>query len=116
MKSRLLPGVCLILLLAGCGKKQEVANPTAAPGGDSATATAPAAGQTGAAGAPTTDSAAVLTPLTQALRKYYFEHRQVPPTFEEFATAAGIQVPPAPAGKKFAINRKSLEIVLVDNR
>jgi hypothetical protein len=116
MNSRLLLGVCLMFLLVSCSKKHEAPGPAAAPGAESAPGTAtPTPATPGASAAGETGNAsAALVPLTQALRKYYFEHRQVPPTFEEFATVARVQVPPAPPGKKFAIERKTLEVVLVD--
>jgi predicted small lipoprotein YifL len=90
-----------IFFAAGCGKKP--AAQTVAP-----TATAPAT-----ADAPA-DMSAVLAQLTQDLRKYSFEHRHVPASFSEL-TAAGIRgpIPVAPAGKQFAIDAKTMQVVLV---
>ena len=90
-----------ILLAAGCGKKP--AAQTAAPN-----AAAPATADAAA------DMSAVLAQLTQDLRKYSFEHRHVPASFSEL-TAAGIQgpIPVAPAGKRFAIDAKTMQVVLV---
>ena len=53
--------------------------------------------------------------LTEALRQYYFTKRNVPTNFDEFVSVAGLkQVPQPPPGKKFAINRRQIEVVVVN--
>jgi hypothetical protein len=56
----------------------------------------------------------VLADLTQALRKYSFEHRQVPKSFAEVVAAGYVtSMPQPPPGKKFEIDRKTAQVVLV---
>jgi hypothetical protein len=58
---------------------------------------------------------AVLGQLTQALRKFSFEHRHAPGSFSEFVAAASLEpIPTAPAGKKFAIDPKAVQVILVN--
>jgi hypothetical protein len=57
---------------------------------------------------------AVLAEMTQAVRRYAAETKKVPATLEEIAAAGYLpQVPAAPAGHKFAIDRK-LQVYLTD--
>jgi hypothetical protein len=49
------------------------------------------------------DVNATLAQLSLELRKYVVRTRSVPKTFEEFAAKSRVQVPPAPAGKKYEI-------------
>jgi hypothetical protein len=117
----------IAVLLSGCGK----------PAGTSSTRTAPEAARGQSAsnlsetGAPLTANpvanpvantetaedklAASLAELTQALRKYSAEKQRVPKTFDELVANGYVkQVPPAPAGKKFAVDGKRLQVVLVN--
>ena len=56
----------------------------------------------------------VLANLTQALRKYSFEHRQVPKTFAEVIAAGYVTaMPQPPVGRKFEIDRKAVQVILV---
>ena len=56
--------------------------------------------------------AAVLNELTQAVRKFGVEQRRVPKSLEEVAARGYLSsVPPAPAGKKFVID-KNLQVRL----
>jgi competence protein ComGC len=58
---------------------------------------------------------AALAELTQALRKYSFEHQRVPKTVDEMVAAGYLKnMPQAPQGKKFAIDAKTVQIVLVN--
>ena len=58
--------------------------------------------------------AAALGELTQALRKYSFEHHRLPKTFNEVVAAGYVNnVPQAPPGKKFEIDPKTVQVVLV---
>jgi hypothetical protein len=127
-------GCGLTLLLAACQKKSQVSNTPVSTSetavNDSRAAPTHAAPQ-GPAAAPATqpqastpvqpvvvdpsaDSAAVLAQLTQALRKFSFEHRRVPKSFSEVAAAGYVSgMPQAPPGKQFAVNVKRVEVVLV---
>ena len=94
-----------LLLAFGCGKKDESAGAAT-----SAVSTAPSASvQPGKA-----DMEAALRELTQAVRKYSVERRQVPKTFSEVVAAGYVQhLPTAPPGKKFEIDPKTRQVVLV---
>jgi hypothetical protein len=57
---------------------------------------------------------AALEQLTQALRKYSFERRRLPKTLGEVVTAGYVtEIPQAPPGQVFAINPKTMQVVLV---
>ena len=51
--------------------------------------------------------------LDGALLDWRFSHQRKPGTFAEFAASSGIAIPPAPAGKKYAL-ATSGHIILVD--
>ena len=58
--------------------------------------------------------AAALAELTQALRKYSFEHQRLPKSFSEVVAAGYVKdMPPAPAGRRFEIDPKTVQVVLV---
>ena len=58
---------------------------------------------------------AALGELTQALRKYSFEHQRLPKTFSEVVAAGYVKnMPQAPRGKKFVIDEKTVQVVLVN--
>jgi hypothetical protein len=111
-----LSAVGLITLSGGCSKKAE------------ANAPAPAAtNQTQADGAPIgppempapqvqpgTPPPTVSDPaeLNRELRKWILRNRRTPKDFNDFASTAGIQVPPPPEGKRYAID-KTMHVVLV---
>ena len=61
--------------------------------------------------ADTGDINATLNQLSLELRKYVVGTRSVPKDFEEFVAKSHVQVPAAPAGKKYAI--KDQVVVLV---
>ena len=128
-------GLCLMLVLgtaifvAGCGKGKnaEPAATTAAPlsatqeNTSSPTAPSPAAANPVADPQPPpavviTDNAGapVLQQLNRALIQFKFRNHRVPSSFEDFADNGNIQVPPPPAGKKYAIDGRGI-IVLVDS-
>jgi hypothetical protein len=96
---------CLLIvstLQAGCGK-------SSAPQA-SAPASEHPASPTAASDA---DMANVLAELSQAVRKYSVEKRQVPATLGEVAAAGYIQnVPQPPPGKSFAIDQKNVKVIL----
>ena len=66
-------------------------------------------------GKPEADLNAALGELTQALRKYSFEHQRLPKTFSEVVAAGYVKnMPQAPRGKKFEIDAKTVQVVLVN--
>ena len=109
---------CWLTLWIGCGKQP---SPSPSPPEPTTPKTAPAADLSGtvprvapAAGAPADEAqiAALLNELSQAVRKYGAEQQRVPKTLEELVANGYLsRVPPAPAGKKFAIN-KNLQVYL----
>jgi hypothetical protein len=113
-----------IILTAGCSKHQptSAANPAtnAVESGASveASATPPSHGP-GTTVAPavaavvpdTGDSKATLEALSLELRKYVVRTRSAPKTFEEFAAKSHLQAPPAPPGKKYAIQNQAVILV-----
>jgi len=126
----------LVFLLACCGKSPETSPPApvsttrpaqggktdGAPGmeqpaaadGSEKSDSASAAASVARSGASDAELAAALGELTQALRKYSFEHRRLPKTFSEVVAAGYVkEMPPAPPGKKFAIDPKTVQVVLV---
>ena len=52
-----------------------------------------------------------LSALSLELRKYVARTRKVPKTFEEFQTQSNLQTPPAPPGKKYAIQNQAIVLV-----
>jgi hypothetical protein len=117
MPTRLLL-IGLLAAAAGCGRKAATPTPEAATATD--TNTPPAAvteGSTAVRPSPNDDQAqlaAVLAELTQVVRKYSVEQRQVPKSFDELVAAGYLaRVPQAPTGKHFAIN-KNLQVYLAD--
>ena len=92
---------CLTLAGGGCGK--EASAPT--PGG--------MATQGGAPIVTETNSGVDLAELTRGLKRWIVSTRERPGSFEDYAAKAKVSVPPAPAGKKFAIS-KEMRVVLVD--
>jgi hypothetical protein len=131
----------LYMALSGCGKTEKSTTPAvlptpvatesitgpeaeqaAAPSSDSQIAT-PAAGpaQRQAGQVQVTpvvigngaDLSATLAQLTQAVRKYSFERRRMPKTLDEVVAAGYVSgMPNPPAGQKFALEPKNVEVVL----
>ena len=100
---RLLVLACAALPLCfGCGKSS------------SPPATAPATTNAGApAATPEADLTAILAELTQALRKFSVEKRQVPASLNELAAAGYIKnLPQPPPGKSFAIDAKNVQVIV----
>ena len=107
------------MLAAGCGKKS-AATPTPTPAQGPASATnpdpsAPASTTPAQPGynPPASPPPAIATtadggPDLKQLNHYYIgwilQNRQRPKTFEQFVAASGVQVPPAPTGKKYVID------------
>lgn len=59
------------------------------------------------------DLSATLAQLTQAVRKYGFERRRMPKTLDEVVAAGYVSaMPNPPAGQKFTLEPKNVEVVL----
>ena len=122
---------------AGCSRESNSSTATSAPG-SSTTSPTDASGAKSDAAAPSdqatsgepstapspvpqrtvdpdsTELDVALAELTQVLRKYSFEHKRVPKTFNEVVAAGYMKsVPQAPPGKKFEIDPKAVQVVLV---
>jgi hypothetical protein len=52
-----------------------------------------------------------LNQLALELRKYIMRTRSVPKNFDEFVAKSGIQFPPPPEGKKYAIQGQAVVLV-----
>jgi len=130
MKRTLFLALLVVGLAPGCGKKSD------SSGSASGGANSPAANEAQTAKAPEAPPPpsmpapipAPMTPatggtnapapldagqLTRELRRYIVANRRVPKTFEEFVSLSKVQVPPAPAGKKYTLAPGS-KVVLVD--
>ena len=113
MAPRLILASTMVVLLTGCGRHSGTTPSAPAPAAESgqSAADAPALVRSEVAGA---ELAAALGQLTQALRKYSFEHRRLPKTFNEVVAAGYVNnMPQAPPGKKFEIEPKTVQVVLV---
>jgi predicted small lipoprotein YifL len=92
----------LLICLPGCGRHHPAPPATSAPA------------QAGAASPNEDRTATELGELTQLVRKCAAEQRRAPPSLDELVTKGYLDsVPPAPNGKRFAINKK-LEVYLTD--
>ena len=102
MPSRfILPAILALLVLCGCRK-------SAAP-----TPTAEVPATNSAAAVTEADLSGVLAGLTQSVRKFGFEKQRMPKNLEELVAAGYLAVlPTAPAGKKFSIDEKKVQVVL----
>src|ERR1051326_4704191 len=90
-------------LLAGCGPRASAPASQALPQATENTTTTVAE----------PDLSNVLAELTQTLRRYSAEKRQVPASLDVLVAAGYIQqVPQAPAGKSFAVDQKNVRVVL----
>jgi predicted small lipoprotein YifL len=121
MLLRWLTAVALAFLLSGCSQKSPPAAPPAEAAAPGQTETASNAAARPAAAQPQpivvadgADNAAVLNTLTQALRKYSFEHNRVPKSFSEVIAAGYVKnLPSPPAGKQYGIDAKTVSVILV---
>lgn len=117
MSHRLMADLCLaaflttILLAVGC-KKNEPAPVAAEPPPVAETNPTPALAPPAqpAASAPVVvasspDGGADLKQLNHAYIGWIVQNRRRPKSFEEYVTLSGVQVPPAPAGKKYVIDK-----------
>jgi hypothetical protein len=95
-------GIAVVLIALGCG--QQPATPPAP------IATPPPPSEDAA---PAADHTATLAELTQALRKYSAEKQRVPDNLSELVTGGYLkQLPAAPPGQTFAIDKKQVQVVL----
>jgi hypothetical protein len=113
-----------IFLLGGCGQKSSAPETSAtSQNSNSAAEQVPANSPAVAAGngprtvpvtvPENTDAAAKLDLLTQLVRRFSVEHRQVPQSLNELVAAGYLAaLPPAPPGKQFAIDGKHVQVVL----
>src|ERR1017187_9435060 len=106
-----------VLCLAGCHKKGESASSSpnqTAPAAASPAAPANAVARSTAAPAVVV-AAPDLSPLTQALHIYIFQHKTMPKTFADLVAAGYIKkMPPLPPGKKLEISSTTAQIIMVD--
>jgi hypothetical protein len=94
--------LALCLPFAGCGPKSQKTVPQA----DRTETASPTA-------APEQDLTAVLSELTQAVRKFSAEQRRVPGSLDELVPAGYLkQLPAPPAGKTFVIDQKELRVAV----
>ena len=121
MPSRVVLLLLMAVLITGCGKSPETSRPnpvsTSQPARGEKTDAAPATEQPAVAdGSGSSEAAlnAALGELTQALRKYSFEHQRLPKTLNEVVAAGYVKnMPQAPSGKRFEIDPKTVQVVLV---
>jgi hypothetical protein len=110
-------GLLAVGLAAGCKKHAAPDRANATPPPDpSSTSAAPVllpsgVGPNAALGGG--DVNATLAQLTQQLRRTIARTRSMPTSFEDFVATAQMQVPPPPAGKKYAITQQGT-VVLED--
>ena len=110
---------CLLVTLMGCGKQPASSPSGAQPKTDGAVPNvglSPAKSQVDAAAIASDRAqiAAVLNELTQAVRKCAVEQRRAPKNLEELVAGGYLsRIPPAPAGKKYMIN-KNLQVYLAN--
>jgi len=57
------------------------------------------------------DTSAVLRQLSLELRQYVLKSQTAPKNFEEFVKGSQVQAPPAPPGKKYAIQGSAVVLV-----
>ena len=121
--------MCALLLLAvlSAGCKKHGSGPGASGASNAAPPdpSAPAAAVARSPGAPVpmsyapttiaapqnSDMSATLQELSRELRKYVVSTRRIPKNFEEFVAKSGVQIPPAPAGKKYRIQGHAVILV-----
>lgn len=121
MKQNVICVLACLMVASGCKKPADAPPPERKVEEKSAPAAPPAPGGNASAATPNSkaqseaDLAAALGELTQVLRKYSAEKRQVPKTLDELVAAGYLtKLPEAPAGKKFVINQKNVEVSLVN--
>jgi hypothetical protein len=118
-----------VFFIAGCGKKPAAsAQNQAAPTADNSQT--PSNSEVATAASPAADPASVttshpaatgepaapdLSPLTQALHIYIYQHKGMPKTFADLVAAGNVKNMPAlPPGKQFEIDPKTTQVILVN--
>ena len=110
---------CLLTTLVGCGQQKSAPPTPVQPSADGAVSerepsVARPEVDTAARAADEAQIAAVLNELTQAVRKCAVEQRRAPKNLEDLVANGYLSsVPPAPAGKKYAID-KNLKVYLAN--
>jgi len=61
--------------------------------------------------APQNNPEEVLKQLNRELIRWAMRNKRTPASFEEFVTSAQVQVPPAPAGQKYTLNKNRIVLV-----
>lgn len=102
----------VVMLATGCGKKESPA-PAAPPTAQTNQQGGPPQVQVGAA-ANAEGNLPVLKQLNRAALRYRKQNGRNPASVEELASAAGIQLPEPPPGKKYGFNNRGI-VVLMDN-
>jgi hypothetical protein len=114
---------CITSMAFGCGKKTESNNaasvltaPAPATGDSTASQASPVVqsepGPPATAGEPVAPD---LSPLTQALHIYVYQHKKMPNTFAELVTAGYVKkIPPLPPGKKLEISPATAQIIMIN--
>ena len=121
MRRRLITGtfapaltLALILGATGCGKKAtQPAAPQPAPAVESPAQPTPQPSQPSQSAAQPNNQPD-LAEINRYLIRWIVGHKKRPATFEEFAATAGVTIPPAPAGKKYAIAANPPKVELVN--
>ncbi len=108
---------CLLAILMGCGKQPASSPSLALPTAEGVVPKVESSAAKPKNAEPATDEvqiAAMLNDLTQAVRKCAVEQRRAPKNLEELVANGYLsRVPPAPTGKKFAID-KNLQVYLAN--
>ena len=114
--------VCLAFVLAvasaGCGKSNTPTASVAPPSADATSASPAPAPQVAASAQPAAVASQdipkeEMQAMNRALLSWARANNRRPKTFQEFASSTDFQIPPPPAGKKYAFNGRGF-IVLVD--
>lgn len=118
-------GILTIALLAGegCGKSSKSAPPSAAAPSpsDSKAAQVAATPPANWTRPPAISGSAADSGLTQvqalnrAVLGWKMKNHRQPRSFDDFASTAGFQIPPPPAGKKYALDSKGFIILVNSN-
>ena len=95
-------------------QSQAAPAPTSTPPRQTPVAAAPnATAPSAPVNANTANSDAALASLTQAVRKFSFEKRRMPSSVQEVIASGYISpIPQPPPGKKFVLDKKTVQVVL----
>jgi hypothetical protein len=113
---RCLLSIMFMLGLSGCGKNETLDSKSLEP--HAPVPQQPILTSTNSNPAPipalatASDLDAFLIQLTREVRKWIVRHQRPPQNFEEFVASAQVQIPSAPTGKKFALDKQMRVIVV----